>query len=154
MSFRRIASPWRLIGAASLSLAAGALPARAELVVFADGRVVKAASHQARGDQLEIRLLGGGSYSVDRSRIDQIVEDEVAHSDLPPPRVVETAPIIRAAPKPQAPQAPVFVPDSAGRQQADNDRANRREKDKGNRGGGHGGGHGGGGSRRSKAGGG
>lgn len=153
MGHKEIVSPWRLLGAASLSLAAWALPARAELVIFADGRVVKAASHQAKGEQLEIRLPGGGSYSVDRSRVDQIVEDEVAHSDLPPPRV-ETAPIIRAAPRLQAPQAPTFVPDSAARQQADNDRANKKEKDKSNRGG-HGGGHGGGGgSKRLKTGGG
>jgi len=67
--------PMLLLGIAG-SLAA-ARPARAELVVFDDGRVVKAAGYQVLDDELEIRLPGGGSYRVDLSRIDRIVDDEV-----------------------------------------------------------------------------
>ena len=54
-----------------------ASPARAELVVFEDGRVVKAAAYQVLSDQLEITLPGGGSYLVDLNRVERIVDDEV-----------------------------------------------------------------------------
>ena len=51
--------------------------ARAELIVFEDGRVVKAAGFELHSDELEIRLPGGGSYRVDLARVDRIVDDEV-----------------------------------------------------------------------------
>lgn len=57
-----------------LSLAATAL---GELVVFEDGRVVKAAGYRLLPDELEIDLPGGGSYRVDLARIERIVDDEV-----------------------------------------------------------------------------
>ncbi len=59
---------------------------RAELVIFEDGRVVKAASYQVRGEEVEIRLPGGGSYSVDLHRVERIVDDEVI---LPPAAVAQ-----------------------------------------------------------------
>jgi hypothetical protein len=49
-----------------LLLSAAALSA--ELIVFEDGRVVKAAGYTLLGEELEIRLPGGGSYRVDLSR--------------------------------------------------------------------------------------
>jgi hypothetical protein len=51
--------------------------ARAELVVFEDGRVVKAAGYRLLAEELEINLPGGGSYRVDLSRVERIVDDEV-----------------------------------------------------------------------------
>jgi hypothetical protein len=51
--------------------------ARAELIVFEDGRIVKAESYRLLSEELEITLPGGGSYRVDLSRIDRIVDDEV-----------------------------------------------------------------------------
>jgi soluble lytic murein transglycosylase-like protein len=70
---RRLAA---LAGLACLSsLAAPA--ARAELVVFEDGRAVKAAGYRIVSDQLEISLPGGGSYMVDLGRVERIVDDEV-----------------------------------------------------------------------------
>lgn len=59
-----------------------ALPARAELIVFSDGRVTKADGYQLDGDELEIRLRGGGSYRVDATLVERIVEDEVEVSDV------------------------------------------------------------------------
>ena len=56
-------------------LAAG--PARAELIVFDDGRVVKASGYQLYDEEVEIRLPGGGSYRVELSRDSRIVDDEV-----------------------------------------------------------------------------
>ncbi len=60
-----------------LTAGMGASAARAELIVFEDGRVVKAAGYRLLAEELEITLPGGGSYRVDLSRIDRIVDDEV-----------------------------------------------------------------------------
>jgi hypothetical protein len=59
-----------------------ALPARAELIVFSDGRVTKADGYQVEGDEVEIRLHGGGSYRVDVALVERIVEDEVEVSEI------------------------------------------------------------------------
>jgi len=61
--------------AGALLLCAAALSA--ELIVFEDGRVVKAAGYAVMSDELEIQLPGGGSYRVDLSRVERIVDDEV-----------------------------------------------------------------------------
>ena len=64
----------------------GPSPAPAELVVFEDGRVVKAASYRVRDETLEIWLPGGGNYRVDLARVERIVDDEVATPEsLPQP---------------------------------------------------------------------
>jgi hypothetical protein len=65
----------------ALSIGA-AVPAAAELVVFREGRVVKAASYKVLGDELEIGLPGGGSYRVDLERVERIVDDEVVIADV------------------------------------------------------------------------
>lgn len=69
-----------------LILLAGGLlasaPGVAELVIFQEGRVVKADSYRVLGDQLEIGLAGGGSYLVDLDRIERIVDDEVVVQDV------------------------------------------------------------------------
>lgn len=68
----------RLTAPAGLALLLCLAPAaRAELIVFEDGRVVKAAGYQVLSDELEIALPGGGSYRVDLNRIERIVDDEV-----------------------------------------------------------------------------
>lgn len=72
--------------AALVFLFAGA--ASAELVVFEDGRVVKAATYKVRGEELEIGLPGGGSFSVEMVRVERIVDDEVAT----PAAVAEVSP--------------------------------------------------------------
>jgi soluble lytic murein transglycosylase len=69
-----------------LGLAALCLPASgtAELIVFEDGRVVKAAGYRLDSEQneLEIQLPGGGSYRVELGRIERIVDDEVVVSSV------------------------------------------------------------------------
>ena len=66
-----------LTGALLMWLAAPAL--FADLVIFEDGRVVKAASYRVfpEEDEVEIVLPGGGSYRADLRRVERIVEDEV-----------------------------------------------------------------------------
>ena len=76
----RMRHPLRTLLVAALAGAAASLvppAARAELVVFEDGRVVKAAGYRVLQDELEISLPGGGSYRVDLGRIERIVDDEV-----------------------------------------------------------------------------
>ncbi len=65
------------LAAAALSALLCLAPARAELVVFSDGRVVKAAGYEVIEEELEVRLHGGGSYRVDLALVERIVEDEV-----------------------------------------------------------------------------
>jgi transglycosylase-like protein with SLT domain len=60
-----------------LAMAGAVAVARADLVIFSDGRVVKAANYQVSGDAVEIELPGGGSYVVDLERVERIVDDEV-----------------------------------------------------------------------------
>jgi hypothetical protein len=67
----------RALPAVALLAALCAGRARAELIVFEDGRVVKAAGYRLLPEELEVLLPGGGSYRVDLSRVDRIVEDEV-----------------------------------------------------------------------------
>jgi soluble lytic murein transglycosylase-like protein len=71
-----------LLAASALAGALVALPARAELIVFSDGRVTKADGYEVAGDEVEIRLRGGGSYRVDASLIERIVEDEVEVAEV------------------------------------------------------------------------
>jgi soluble lytic murein transglycosylase-like protein len=56
--------------------------ARAELIVFSDGRVTKAAGYRVNGDEVEIQVRGGGSYRVDANLVERIVEDEVEVSEV------------------------------------------------------------------------
>ena len=84
---RRGSSPQQMtrfpyLAAAALSALLCAAPARAELVVFSDGRVVKAAGYEVVEEELEIRLHGGGSYRVDLALIERIVEDEVEVAEV------------------------------------------------------------------------
>jgi hypothetical protein len=71
-----------LAAAAALAVLVCALPARAELVVFTDGRTVKTVGYQVVGDEVEIRPRGGGSYQVDLALVDRIVDDEVLVSEV------------------------------------------------------------------------
>ena len=89
---RRILQAAVLLGLGAALSAAGA--ARAELIVFEDGRVVKAAGYRLHTDELEIELPGGGSYRVDLSRVERIVDDEV---------VVSTVAVEDLRPRPEAP---------------------------------------------------
>lgn len=73
---------FRVLTAAALAVFLGTALARAELVVFTDGRVVKAAGYQVSGEELEIRVRGGGSYTVDMALVERIVEDEVEVSEV------------------------------------------------------------------------
>jgi len=75
---RRMGWTAGLFVAASL----GAASLRGELIVFEDGRVVKAAGYRLLPEELEITLPGGGSYRVELDRVDRIVEDEVQVSEV------------------------------------------------------------------------
>jgi len=81
-------------------LTLAAVPAaRAELVVFENGRVIKVVSHRDAGDRIEIRFAGVGSLTFDRALVERIERDEVAEADL-------QAPAAQAQPVQAPPQPP------------------------------------------------
>jgi len=67
----------RTIALTVAGAALAAVPARAELILFREGLVVKATGYRVVGDELEIELPGGGGYRVDLERVDRILDDEV-----------------------------------------------------------------------------
>jgi len=73
---------FNVLAAAALAVSLGSAPAQAELVIFTDGRVVKAAGYEVLGDSVEIRVRGGGSYEVDLTLVERIVDDEVEVSEV------------------------------------------------------------------------
>jgi membrane-bound lytic murein transglycosylase B len=81
---------------ASALLALGALrPAQAELVVLADGGVMKVASFEAIGEQARLTLLKGGRITLPIDRVERVLDDEVEPEPDPPPpqpQVAEAAP--------------------------------------------------------------
>jgi soluble lytic murein transglycosylase-like protein len=52
-------------------------PARAELVVFEDGRFLKVAAFEVEGGRMRLALAGGGVLEVPLGRIERVVDDEV-----------------------------------------------------------------------------
>jgi transglycosylase-like protein with SLT domain len=64
----------------------------ASLVIYNDGRVVKASAYRVSGDDLEIGLPGGGGYTTSLLLIERIVDDEV------PPPVPESPAIEKPGP--------------------------------------------------------
>jgi soluble lytic murein transglycosylase-like protein len=85
--------------AALLLLAGGAAaPARADLVVFEDGAVMKVASYEVVGEQARLTLDSGGRMTLALSRIDRVVDDEVEPEPEPVPQVQQAeaavAPVI------------------------------------------------------------
>jgi hypothetical protein len=75
----------RRVSVCLIAMGGFAAAARAELVVFSDGRVVKASSFRVDGEQLEIELPGGGGFSVELDRIERILDDEVVPEAAVPP---------------------------------------------------------------------
>lgn len=90
------------LSAALLVLAAAAPAARAELVVFKNGKVVKVASHRDAEDRIEIHFPDGGSLTFDRSLVEGIEPDEVVGA-------VVQASQLPAPPAPPPPQLAVRV---------------------------------------------
>ena len=63
-----------------LSIPVALLPARraaAALAVFTDGRAAKIADYRVDGDDIQIFLPGGGSYTTSLLLVERIVDDEV-----------------------------------------------------------------------------
>ncbi len=56
---------------------AAAVPARAELVVFEDGRFLKVTDYRVEGERMRLALVTGGELKVPLERIERVVDDEV-----------------------------------------------------------------------------
>lgn len=62
---------------ASVLILVAASPAGAALAVFSDGRIAKIADYRVEGDDIELFVPGGGSYTTSLMLVERIVEDEV-----------------------------------------------------------------------------
>jgi hypothetical protein len=76
--------------ALGILFALGVLPARAELVVLVDGNVMKVAEFEAEGDVARLTFPKGGRMTLAITRVERVVDDEVAPEPDPPPVAVET----------------------------------------------------------------
>lgn len=79
-----------------ITIAIATLPARraaAALAVFTDGRTAKIADYRVEGDDIEIFLPGGGSYTTSLLLVERILDDEVP----PAPDVAAELPTVRSA---------------------------------------------------------
>jgi soluble lytic murein transglycosylase-like protein len=89
-----------------------AVPARAELVIFTDGRVAKVTAYEAAGDEARLTMDFGGRMTLPIDRIERVVDDEVVPEPEPPPAVAaaeldETTPIpLRFAEDQPIPEGP------------------------------------------------
>jgi soluble lytic murein transglycosylase-like protein len=83
---------------AAAALVLSALPARAELVYFANGHTMSVKSHRTEGQSLVLVLRAGGEITCEPSAIARIAPDEVPYP--------EDAPLPAPAPVAQAPAVP------------------------------------------------
>ena len=60
-----------------------AVPARAELVYFANGRTISIKNHRVAGDSLVLELRSGGEIICDRAIVARVAPDEVPYPDPP-----------------------------------------------------------------------
>lgn len=74
-----------------------ALPARAELVLLADGDVVKVKDLSWDGDTARLELPNGGTMTLAALRIDRVIDDEVEDPVPPPPAEAQVASTLRLA---------------------------------------------------------
>jgi hypothetical protein len=67
----------RLLWLSGILLLLAALPAQAEIVVFAEGSFVKVVSHRIEEDKIFLEMTPGNFMSLKLMRIERILEDEV-----------------------------------------------------------------------------
>ena len=66
----------------SLAVMAVGGSAGAELVVLAEGSVIKVESHTLQNDRVELHLPGGGTLELSLMRVERIVADEIEDADV------------------------------------------------------------------------
>jgi len=64
---------------------AGAATLRADLVILADGGVVKVKVYELDGERARLTLLSGGRMTLPLTRVERVVDDEVAPDPEPVP---------------------------------------------------------------------
>jgi membrane-bound lytic murein transglycosylase B len=67
----------RRLALAALFVSAAALPARAEIAVFTDGRTQKITAYAVEGERMHLVLDGGARIEVPILRVERIVDDEI-----------------------------------------------------------------------------
>ncbi len=69
----------------------GLAPARAELVILADGNVMKVAAFEADGDLARLTFPRGGRITLPITRVERVIDDEVEPEPETPPAAPVTA---------------------------------------------------------------
>lgn len=82
-----------------------AIPARADLVYFANGRTMSVRSHRVVGDRLVLSLRAGGEMEVEAALVARVGPDEVAY-----PEPVEPSAVAVDAPVPSRLAVPIVSP--------------------------------------------
>jgi membrane-bound lytic murein transglycosylase B len=82
----------RLAAAVCVLVAAGSSIASAEIVFMTSGRTVSVKNHTTVGDSVVLTLRSGGEVTLDRTLIDKIEPDEVAHPEPAQQAAAEAAP--------------------------------------------------------------
>jgi hypothetical protein len=82
----------RLLAFGSLFVFGSLAPARAELVVLVDGRIMKVEAFEAVGDIARLTYPSGGRMMMPIERVERVVDDEVVYVPEPTPEVVAAVP--------------------------------------------------------------
>lgn len=91
---------------------AGAVPARAEIVFFTNGRNISVQSHRIDGDTIVMMMRGGGEMTVETSLVAHVEPDEVPYPEISPvaPAAPEAAPTTAPVPGLRLEANPRFDP--------------------------------------------
>jgi soluble lytic murein transglycosylase-like protein len=83
---------WFYLPAATFALLFTAGSAKAEIVVLTSGATLSIKSHRVEGDSIVLQMRNGGEVSCDKTLIEKIVADEVAHPEPQQTTIVPVAP--------------------------------------------------------------
>jgi hypothetical protein len=81
--FRSLSLP--VLGLALVAGVGASRAARADLVILADGGIVKVKNYELDGESARLTLLSGGRMTLPLTRIERVVDDEVAPDPEPVP---------------------------------------------------------------------
>jgi hypothetical protein len=80
--------PLLISGLLTAAMLMASVPARAELVYFATGRVMSVKGHRTEGESLVLTMRGGGEMICDRSIVARIEPDEIPYPEVTPDEAV------------------------------------------------------------------
>jgi hypothetical protein len=88
-NFRSLSLP--VLGLALVAGVGASRAARADLVILADGGVVKVKNYELDGESARLTLLSGGRMTLPLTRVERVIDDEVAPDPDPVPPAAAVA---------------------------------------------------------------